>query len=442
MFDDLIRKLDGTVRKIRGTGRLSEKNIAESMREIRRVLLEADVHFKVAGEFVDAIGKRAVGQEVLRSVTPGQQVVKIVHDELIRLLGGSHAPIRYGHIPPTVIMVVGLQGSGKTTFCGKLAVHLRKQNRNPMLAAADVYRPAAIEQLQSLGNSIQIPVFALGTEVTPEEIAVKAVTEARKTHRDVLILDTAGRLHIDETMMNELIRIRDAVKPSEIIFVADGMTGQDAVRSAQAFQEAVDFDGIALTKLDGDSKGGAALSIRSVTGKPIKFISNGENPDAIEAFHPDRMASRILGMGDVVGLVEKAREAVDLEEAEKHARRLGKEAFTFEDFLDQLRQIKKMGPLSQVMGMVPGLNLQAAKEDVDDSALVKAEAIINSMTLSERRKPNLIDGSRRKRIARGSGTTVQDVNQLIRQFQGMQKMMKHMGRLKMKGMPGGLPFGR
>lgn len=440
MFDELIQKLGGAVRKIRGTGKINEKNIAESLREIRRVLLEADVNFRVAKDFIAAIQEKAVGQEVLRAVSPGQMVVKIVHDELIRLLGESNVPLHYGHIPPSVIMVVGLQGSGKTTFCGKLAVHLRKQSRNPLLAAADIYRPAAIDQLKTLGKSVNIPVFSLGTQ-SPVEIARQAIPVARKDNHDVLILDTAGRLHVDEAMMLELEQVRDAVSPTEILFVADSMTGQDAVKSAQAFLERLDFSGVVLTKLDGDAKGGAALSIRSVTGKPVKFVSNGEKLDALEPFYPDRMASRIMGMGDVVTLVEKAQETLDQEKAEKLAHKLQKQAFTFEDFLDQLRQFKKIGPLSQVMGMLPGMGSQMGKLDVDDSALAKIEAIICSMTANERRKPQIIDGSRRKRIAGGSGTTVQDVNRLLKQFQSMQKMMKRMGRMKMKGTPKGMPIG-
>jgi len=440
MFDDLILKLDGAIKKIRGAGKLSEKNIADAMREIRRVLLEADVNYQVVKQFIAAVQSKAVGQEVFQSITPGQQVVKIVHDELVSLLGQAHVPIQWGGTTPSVIMIVGLQGSGKTTFAGKLGAMLKQQERQPLFAAADVYRPAAIDQLITVGKRVDIPVFE-GDRKNPVAIAEGSVQEARQKHRDVVILDTAGRLHVDNAMMDELVDIKNTVKPTEILFVADGMTGQDAVRSAQAFLDYLDFDGIVLTKLDGDAKGGAALSIRSITGKPIKFISTGEKPDQLEPFHPDRMASRILGMGDIVTLVEKAQSTVDQEKAEKLAQKLRKQSFTFEDFLDQLHQVKKMGPISQIVGMLPGAAKLPANLDVDDHALVKVEAIINSMTREERLKPQLINGSRRKRIARGSGSTVQDVNRLLRQFQSMQKMMKQMSRMKGKGMPKGMPFG-
>ena len=439
MFDELANKLDSAFRKLRGAGKLTEKNIAESMREIRRILLEADVNYKVAKEFIASVQEKAVGTEVLRSITPGQQVIKIVHDELVHLLGQSNVGLHFGSMPPSVIMLVGLQGSGKTTFAGKLSGLLKKQGKNPLLVAADVYRPAAIDQLKTVGKSIDVPVFEMGNE-DPVKIAKAGVDEARKHGHDTMILDTAGRLHIDENMMLELANIQKSIQPSEILFVADGMTGQDAVKSAQAFLETLDFSGVVLTKLDGDSKGGAALSVRSVTGKPIKFVSSGEKLDAIEAFHPDRMASRILGMGDIVSLVEKAQEVVDEEKTEKLAERLRKQSFTLEDFLDQLNQIKKMGPLDQLMGMVPGMNKMKGMQ-VDEGAMVKTEAIIQSMTRDERRKPQIINGSRRKRIARGSGTTVQDVNRLLKQFQMMQKMMKQMsrmgGRKAMKRMPMG-----
>ncbi len=440
MFEDLIQKLDGAVRKLRGMGKLTEKNISESLRNIRRVLLEADVQYKVVKEFIARIQSKAVGGEVLRSVTPGQLVVKIVYEELVSLLGQANVPIRFRKTPPSVIMIVGLQGSGKTTFAGKLGRHLIKMNRHPMLVAADVYRPAAEDQLEILGESVQLPVFSI-RGMTPIKIVKKAIVESRKQNCDTLILDTAGRLHIDEQMMSELEQFQQAVKPTEILFVADGMTGQDAVRSAESFLNRLDFDGIVLTKMDGDAKGGAALSIRYVTGKPIKFISVSEKLDGIEPFHPDRIASRILGMGDVVSLVEKAQEAADAKETEKLAQKLKKQEFTFEDFFDQLQQVKRMGSFSQIAQMVPGLGRKVGNLQMDDDALVKVEAVIQSMTVEERQRPHIINGSRRKRIARGSGTTVQDVNRLLKQFQMMQKMMKQMGRFGMKKFPGRMQMG-
>jgi signal recognition particle subunit SRP54 len=443
MFEDLIQKLDTAVRKIRGLARLTEANIADSLREVRRVLLEADVHFRVVKDFIAAVQEKAVGQEVLKSISPGQQVVKIIHDELVTLLGQSRIPLQFGHIPPSIIMVVGLQGSGKTTFSVKLAAHLKKQSRNPILVAGDIYRPAAIDQLVTLGKSVDVPVFHQEKEI-PIDLVKMGISEARQKGYDTLILDTAGRLHVDDAMMQELEAIRKAVKPTEILYVADSMTGQDAVHSAKAFLERLDFTGIVLTKLDGDARGGAVLSIRSITNRPVKFVSSGEKLDQIEPFHPDRMASRILGMGDVVTLVEKAQESVDQEEAEALAHKLQKQSFTFEDFLDQLRQMKKMGPLSQVMGMLPGMSGKMNQLNVDDSALIKIEAMIQSMTVEERRKPQLINGSRRKRIATGSGTTIQDLNRLLKQFQMMQKMMKNMGRMRkgkmMRGLPPGFQF--
>jgi len=439
MFDELIHKLDGAVKNLRGMGKITEKNIADPLRDIRRVLLEADVNYKVAKTFIAAVKEKALGEEVLRSISPGQQVVKIVHDEMVRLLGQSHQELKFGHMPPSVIMVVGLQGSGKTTFAGKLGKSLKKKGYFPMLVAADVVRPAAIDQLHTVGAQADLPVFSMG-QVDPVDIAKAGIVEARQKSCDVMILDTAGRLHIDESMMDELEAVKAAVKPTEILFVADGMTGQDAVRSAQAFLDRLDYQGIVLTKLDGDAKGGAALSIRAVTGRPIKFISTGERLDELEAFHPDRMASRILGMGDVLSLVEKAQEAVDLGDAEKLAKKLRKDDFTLEDFLSQLQQVKKMGPLSQVAGMIPGMNKMKDVE-VDDRALVPLEAIISSMTKEERRKPHVINGSRRKRIALGSGTSVQEVNRLLKQFKSMQKMMKQMSRMGGRRMPKGLPMG-
>jgi len=440
MFDELIEKLDGAFRNLRGQGKLTEKNISASMREIRRALLEADVNFKVAKDFVAKVQEKAVGDRVLKSITPGQQVVKIVHEELIELLGSSNVSLKSSQIPPTVIMIVGLQGSGKTTFTGKLGLHLQKNGRNPLMVAADVYRPAAIDQLKRLGQSIKIPVFEMGLK-SPVDISKQALVKARQAAHDIMLLDTAGRLHIDDTMMDELVEIKNALKPAEILFVADGMTGQDAVRSAAVFKDRLDFDGVVLTKLDGDTKGGAALSIRAVTGKPIKFISNGEKLENLEVFHPDRMASRILGMGDVLTLVEKAQEATDQKTADRLARKITGQAFTLEDFQDQLKQVKKMGPLSQLTGMIPGMGSKMKGVQLDDNALDQVEAIINSMTRVERQKPGILNGSRRKRIALGSGTSVQDVNRLMKQFKMMQKMVKQMSRMGRRKMPGGLPVG-
>ena len=422
---------------MRGTGRLSENNIRDSLREVRRILLESDVNFKVVKDFINVIQEKASGQEVLKSITPGQQVIKIIHDELVHLLGESHSRLDLSGMPPVPIMVVGLQGSGKTTLIAKLGLHLRRKGKFPLLAAADVYRPAAIDQLQQLGKQLDLPVYAPGVK-NPVDICTGALAAARQTTRDVVLLDTAGRLHIDEAMMQELAQIRTAVKPAEILYVADGMAGQDAVRAASEFLERLNFTGLVLTKMDGDSKGGAALSIRAVTGKPIRFIGTGEKPDALEEFHPERMASRILGMGDIVSLVEKAQETVDQETAERFARKVAKADFNLEDFLEQLRQIKKMGPLDQIMGMIPGLGSQMKGLKVDDGDMKRTEAIICSMTPEERRRPTLINGSRRRRVALGSGTRVQDVNQLLNQYEQIKKMMKRMGKLK--GRPGSLPF--
>ncbi len=441
MFEDLTQKLESALKNLKGQGKLTEKNISDGLKEIRRALLEADVNYKVVKQFIEDVRQKAVGEEVLRSVTPGQQIVKIVHDELIRLMGESRTDIKTAGIPPTIVMLVGLQGSGKTTFAGKLANFLRKKGRHPMLVAADVYRPAAKEQLRVIGKQLGIPVY-----VTEHNDAVKicqeAIQAARQQGCDVLILDTAGRLHIDDAMMQELEAIKKTVKPHEILFVADGMTGQDAVNAAKEFQERLDYDGVVLTKMDGDARGGAALSIRAVTGKPIKFIGTGETLDAVEPFYPDRMASRILGMGDIVSLVEKAQETLDVEKAQKLEQKLRRNEFTLEDFYDQLQQLKKMGPLEQLLGMIPGLSKQIRNVQVDEKALVRIEAIINSMTPEERRNPKIINGSRRKRIARGSGTRVQDVNQLLNQFEQMRKMIKRMKGKKFRGMftPGNFPF--
>jgi len=436
MFQELTAKLEGILRKLKGQGVLTEKNIAETLREVRRVLLEADVNYKVAKEFVERVQQKAVGVEVLRSITPGQQVVKILYDELVALLGQSDAPLHTANIPPTVIMLVGLQGSGKTTFAGRLALYLRHRGHRPLLVAADVKRPAAIEQLKVVGQKVNVPVLADGG-ADPVEICARAIGYARQHALDTAIVDTAGRLHIDEAMMQELVEIKARLRPHEILFVADGMTGQDAVNTAKEFLQRLDFDGVVLTKMDGDARGGAALSIRAVTCKPIKFISTGEKFDALEKFYPERMASRILGLGDVVTLVEKAQEAAEAQKAQKLEERLRRQQFTLEDFYDQLQQLKKMGPLDQLLSLIPGFGSSALKGiSADDRALTKVEAIVNSMTLEERRKPHIIDGSRRRRIAKGSGTTVQDVNKLLKQYEMMRHLIKQIGK---KG-AGAFPF--
>ncbi|GAB4335462.1 MAG: signal recognition particle protein [Calditrichia bacterium] len=433
MFEDLTAKLETALKKIRGQGRLTEKNVADSMKEIRRALLEADVNYKVVKDFVKSVTEKAVGEEVIRSVTPGQLIVKIVYDELVSLMGEAQTPIKLGGLPPSVVMLAGLQGSGKTTFASKLANYLRKKGHKPMLVAADIYRPAAIEQLKVLGKSLNVPVYSEDSQ-DAVGICQRAVQAARQQGCDVLILDTAGRLHIDESMMQELEQIKNTLKPNEILFIADGMTGQDAVNAAKQFLDRLDYDGVVLTKMDGDARGGAALSIRAVTQRPIKFISQGEKPDALEPFYPDRMASRILGMGDVVTLVEKAQEAVDLENAKKLEKKLRKDQFTLEDFYEQLQNVKKMGPLDQLLGMIPGVGRQLKNVSIDDSAFSRVEAIINSMTPEERRNPKILNGSRRRRIAMGSGTRIQDVNQLIKQFEDMRKMIRRMRGKKIRGL--------
>jgi signal recognition particle subunit SRP54 len=427
MFEDLSQKLESVLKKLRGQGKISEANVAETLREVRRVLLDADVNYKVAKQFIDDVLKRAVGQEVLRSITPGQLIVKIIFDELVKLLGTANVGMNFSPLPPTVILVAGLQGSGKTTFCAKLARYLRGQGRHPLLAAADVHRPAAIDQLHALGRQIDLPVYSEGGHGAVA-IAVHAVEHARKNARDTVIVDTAGRLHVDEEMMKEVEAIKAAIAPHEILFVVDSMTGQDAVNTAKAFHERLNFDGAVLTKMDGDARGGAALSLRATVGTPIKFLSTGEKLDALELFHPERLASRILGMGDIVTLVEKVQEQVDQDKAVRLEEKLRKSQFTLEDFLDQLLEVKKMGPLNQVLGMIPGMNRLPENAAVDEKALEKIEAIIRSMTREERDKPAIINGSRRKRIAAGSGTSVQDVNRLLKQFEQMQRLMKTLGK--------------
>jgi len=423
MFDELTRRLNQAFRKLRGRGKLSPDDVDEALREVRRALLEADVNLRVAKDFTARVRDKAVGQEVLGSITPGQMVVKIVHDELIALLGGEASGLQLDGPGPAVIMLVGLQGSGKTTAAGKLARHLKSQSKKVLLAAADIYRPAAVEQLRQLGERIGIEVYWSENE-DPVRISERAVARAKDQDMEVVILDTAGRWHVDDEMMSELERIRGKVSPQEILLVADAMTGQEAVNLAQEFQRRLDINGVVLTKMAGDARGGAALSIKAVTGQPIKFIGVGEKLDTLEPFYPDRMASRILGMGDVVTLVEKAQATIDREEQKKLEQKLREKAFTFEDFLTQLRQLKKMGPLENLLEMMPGVNLKGIQ--VDENALVRVEAMINSMTPQERDHPRIIDGSRRKRIARGSGRTIQEVNQLLRQFSTIQQMIEGM----------------
>lgn len=432
MFEELSLKLEIALKKVTGQGKLSESNISDTLREIRRILLDADVNYKVAKDFIENVKVKALGKEVIASISPGQLITKIIYDELTNLLGGGHNELSLNPSGITTIMVVGLQGSGKTTFCGKLAKKLKENKRKVLLVAADIYRPAAIEQIKLLGNQIDVEVFSL-EEKNARKVAQDSVVYARNNNFNTIILDTAGRLHVDEEMMNEISDIKGFINPTEILFVVDSMTGQDAVNSAKSFNDKVDFDGIVLTKLDGDSRGGAALSIRSVVGKPIKFISNGEKLENLEIFYPDRLASRILGKGDVISLVEKAQATFDEFETDKLEEKLKKNKFDFDDFLKQIKLIKKMGSLSSLLGMIPGLNSQIRNAPVDDKAIVKVEAIINSMTKEERRTPKILNGNRRKRIARGSGTSVQDVNRLIKQFGEMQKMM---GNLTKKGLPG------
>jgi signal recognition particle subunit SRP54 len=440
MFDSLTDKLSAVFKRLRGHGKLTEQNITEALKEVRLALLEADVNFKVVKDFVERIRSRAVGQEVMESLTPGQQVVKVVHEELISLMGGVNSSLNLSFKPPIPIMLVGLQGSGKTTTAGKLAKFLKDKGRKPYLVPADVKRPAAIEQLKRLGEQLGIPVFNPDPQGSPLEICKKALTLADEQNQDVLLLDTAGRLHIDEALMKELEEIKRELIPREILLVADAMTGQDAVNVAKRFNEALDIHGVILTKLDGDARGGAALSIKAVTGKPIKFIGVGEKLDALEIFHPDRMASRILGLGDVLSLIEKAQEAIDAKKAQELEKKLLKDTFTLEDFREQLQQIKKMGSIEQIFSMIPGMGRLKLPKDFQGSEkeLVKVEAIINSMTKEERRSPEILNGSRRLRIAKGSGTTVQDVNQLLKQYLQTKKMLRQFKRSGMRGLPRGL----
>lgn len=438
-FEGLAERLQGTLQKIRGKGKVTEADVKEMMREVRFALIEADVNLKVVRQFVKNVSEKAVGQDVLKSLTPGQQVVKIVQDELTELMGGEQTPIQFARKSPTVIMMVGLQGAGKTTTTGKLANLLRKKhNRKPLLVAADVYRPAAIQQLETLGKQLTMPVFSMGTDVSPVEIARQAIAHAEEEHHDVVLIDTAGRLHVDEKLMQELKDIHELAKPDEVFLVVDAMTGQDAVNVAQNFNETIGITGVVLTKLDGDTRGGAALSIRSVTEKPIKFVGVGERMDALEAFHPERMASRILGMGDVMSLIEKAQANVDEEKAKEMEEKFRTQSFTLDDFLDQLQEVKKMGPLDEILKMLPGANKIKGldKAQVDESQMGRVEAVIKSMTIEERTTPEMINASRRKRIATGSGTTIQEVNRLLKQFNDMKKMVKQMSNMQQKGKKG------
>ena len=438
MFDTLSDKLDAALKSVRGQGKITELNITETMREVRRALLDADVNYEVAREFTNRVKEKALDEDVLTSVAPGQQFVKLIYDELVFLLGDVHVELNKSKRLPNVILIAGLQGSGKTTFVAKLARFLKSQGKSPLLAAADVYRPAAVEQLETLAAQVGGPTFSIrGEDGVPEKDAVRvareAVKEARKTGRDTVIIDTAGRLHVDEQMMAEVVAIKKAVDPDEILFVVDSMTGQDAVNSAREFNLQLDIDGVVLTKLDGDTRGGAALSIRSVVEKPIKFASTGEKLDALTEFYPDRMAQRILGMGDIVSFVEKAKEQFDEEEAIELEKKFRKQTFDLDDFYEQLQRIKKMGSMKDLLGMIPGVGKAVKDMDVRDDAFVHIEALIQSMTPAERSKPELINGSRRQRIAKGAGLKVQDVNQLLKQFREMKKMMKTMMRLTKKG---------
>ena len=443
-FEGLADRLQSTMQKIRGKGKVNEADVKEMMREVRIALLEADVNFKVVKDFIKRVSERAVGQEVLKSLTPGQQVIKVVKEELTELMGGDQSKIAVAGRPPTVIMMVGLQGAGKTTTTGKLANLLRKKhNRKPLLVAADIYRPAAIQQLETLGKQINMPVFSLGDQVSPVEIARQAIEKAKEEHHDYVIIDTAGRLHVDETLMGELKDIKELTKPDEIFLVVDAMTGQDAVNVATSFNEQLGLTGVVLTKLDGDTRGGAALSIRAVSQTPIKFVGMGEKLDALEAFHPDRMASRILGMGDVLTLIEKAQTNVDEEKAKELEQKIRTSSFTFDDFLEQLDQMRNMGPLDDLLKMLPGANKMKGidKLSIDEKQIGHVEAIIRSMTKAEKEHPEIINAGRRKRIAKGSGRPIQEVNRLLKQFEDMKKMMKQvtgMTKGKKKGFK--LPF--
>ena len=443
MFGGLTEKLANAFKKFRNKGKLTEADVKEGMREVKLALLEADVNFKVVKEFVKAVTDRAVGSQVLESLVPAQQIVKIVNEELIKLMGSETPKINISPKPPTVIMMVGLQGAGKTTHAAKIANMYKTKGKRPLLVACDVYRPAAIDQLKIVGESVGVPVFSMGAKISPVDIARAGIEHAKKNGNDMVLIDTAGRLHIDEELMAELVKIKSTVEPSEILLVVDAMTGQDAVNVAKTFNELLDITGVVLTKMDGDTRGGAALSVKYITGKPIKFIGTGEKMDALELFHPDRMASRILGMGDVLSLIEKAEAAFDEKNAKELEKKMREQTFTLDDFLVQMRQLKKMGNLDQLIGMIPGANAGALKNaQIDESQMARTEAMILSMTMQERVHPEIINGSRRKRIAQGSGTTVEDLNKLLRQFDQMKKMMKQFtGGGKKRGFGGmKLPF--
>lgn len=443
VFESLSNRLDAVFKNIRGQGRLSEKNMKDSLQEIRKALLEADVNYKVVKKFIADVETEALGQKVIESVNPGQQIVKIVHDELMNLMSGANAPLEMASKPPTVIMMVGLQGQGKTTTAGKLALHLKKKGKKPLLVGADVYRPAAIKQLEIVAKQAEVECFSLGENANPVDTCVMSKGEAQMRGCDVIILDTAGRLHVDDQMMAEVRKIEKAVVPDEILFVANATTGQDAVNSAKLFNDVLSLSGVILTQMDGDGRGGAAISLIEVTGCPVKFVGTGEQLDALDAFHPNRMADQILGMGDIVSLVEKAQEVIDQDEAIKLQEKVKKATFDLEDFLGQMQQIKKMGSIGDIMKKIPGMNQLAGKGmDINDDDLKHIEAIIRSMTLKERRKPKIINGSRRRRIANGSGTRVQDVNRLLKDFDKSRKLMKMMMKGgKKRGMRGGAPFG-
>ncbi|KIL80551.1 signal recognition particle protein [Bacillus badius] len=442
-FEGLADRLQNTMQKIRGKGKVTEADVKEMMREVRLALLEADVNFKVVKNFVKKVSERSVGQEVMKSLTPGQQVIKVVKEELTELMGGEQSQIAVAKRSPTVIMMVGLQGAGKTTTTGKLANLLRKRyNRKPLLVAADIYRPAAIKQLETLGKQLNMPVFSLGDQVSPVEIAKQAIEQAKADHHDYVLIDTAGRLHVDEDLMGELKDIKELTNPDEIFLVVDAMTGQDAVNVAQSFNDQLGVTGVILTKLDGDTRGGAALSIRAVTEKPIKFAGMGEKLDALEPFHPERMASRILGMGDVLTLIEKAQTNVDSEKAKELEQKMRTMSFTFDDFLEQLGQVRSMGPLDEIIKMLPGANKIKGLNNVqvDEKQISHIEAIIQSMTSEEKQHPEIISSGRKKRIAKGSGTSIQEVNRLLKQFEEMKKMMKQMSGMQQKGKKKGMPF--
>lgn len=445
-FEGLGEKLQETFRKLKGKGKLTEKDIKEAMREVKLALLEADVNYKVVKQFISSVSSKCVGNEVLESLTPGQQVIKIVNEELTNLMGGSESKLNYNSSGPTVIMLVGLQGAGKTTMCGKLALSLRKDNKKPLLVACDIYRPAAIKQLEVVGKQIEIPVFSMGDKVNPVDIAKAGIAHAKDNGNNIVIIDTAGRLHIDEDLMQELKNIKENVKPSEILLVVDSMTGQDAVNVAQNFNDDLDLSGVILTKLDGDTRGGAALSIKSIIDKPIKYVGLGEKMNDFEVFHPDRMASRILGMGDVLSLIEKAQEAIDEKEAADLGKRMLNQEFNFDDYLTAMEQMKKLGPLNKLLEMLPGVNtkeLQGIDLEKSGEALDRTKAIIQSMTAKERKNPSIVakSASRKNRIVKGSGTTLQELNKLMKGYEMMKKQMKHMKSFQKQAKKGGL-FGK